>query len=90
MPDSNYLSFDKKISQMFTIARVFAILTVISAHITIRTSQVIANLYSTIGSIGVILFLITSGYYFKKEAPSVMIKKKMVSIYAMIKWLCNV
>ncbi len=71
---------EEQISRMCTAARYFAILTVISAHITIRTSEILADLYSVIGSIGVIVFLIISGYYYKKESISVLIRKKMKTI----------
>lgn len=70
-------SGEKKISRMFTAARAIAILTVISAHTTIKTSEYIAGLYSAIGSIGVVVFFLISGYYFKRESPLVMIKKKL-------------
>lgn len=74
------MSAEKRISRMFTVAKAVAILTVISAHITIRTSSVLANFYSAIGSIGVILFFISAGYYFKKEHPMVMLKKKSKTV----------
>ncbi len=76
---------DKKISQMFVASRTVAILTVISAHTTIKASSFIADLYYAIGSIGVVLFFIMSGYYYKKYSPSELIKKKTVSI--VIPWI---
>lgn len=81
----NNLSADKKISKMFTVARAVAILSVISAHTTIKTSTVVADLYSTIGSIGVVLFFIMAGYYYKKYPLMVLVKKKTVSI--VLPWL---
>lgn len=76
---------DQSISRMFTVARVIAILTVISAHITIRTSDLVANFYSAIGSIGVVVFMIASGYYYKHTDFLTLVKKKTISI--VIPWI---
>ena len=72
--------YNEEISRMFTVARSIAILSVISAHVTIKQSEIIANLYSTIGSIGVVLFFIMAGYYYKKYPFEVLLKKKVKSI----------
>ena len=74
------LSADNKINKMFLIARTIAILTFISAHTTIKSSVLIANLYSAIGSIGVVLFFIMSGYYYKKYPLLTLLKKKGLSV----------
>lgn len=68
------------ISKMFDAANAMAILSIVSAHITIRSPEVLANLYATIGSIGVVLFLIKAGYYFKNYPFVVLVRKKFVSI----------
>lgn len=76
---------DQSISRMFTVAKVVALLTVISAHITIRTSDLVADFYSAIGSIGVVLFFIASGYYYKHTDFRTLVKKKTISI--IIPWI---
>jgi len=75
------ITAEQSISRMFTASRLLAILTIISAHINIKNSEIISNFYSAIGSIGVIVFLIAAGYYFKpNKQPIHFIKKKAVSI----------
>ena len=70
----------KSISKMFDAANAMAILSIVSAHITIRSSEMLANLYAAIGSIGVVLLLIKAGYYFKSYPFAVLVKKKFVSV----------
>lgn len=77
---SEHLSNKNDISHMFIGAKAIAIVSVISAHIVIKNSVFLNNLYNTIGSVGVILFLIASGYYYKKYPFNILIKKKAVSI----------
>ena len=79
------MSAEKQISRMFTAARLFAVLTVISAHTTIRNSEIIANLYVAIGSIGVIVFFLAAGYFFKRERIGTFLAKKAKTI--VLPWL---
>lgn len=79
------MTAEQQISKMFTAARVFAILSVISAHVTIRNSKIIANLYSAIGSIGVIVFFIAAGFYFKRETFVTFVRKKAKNI--LLPWI---
>jgi len=74
-----------RISEIFRNARTIAILTVIAAHITIRDAKWLSNLYSAIGSIGVIAFFLISGYYYKRESFATLCKKKLKNI--IIPWL---
>lgn len=85
MTDVRELFYKKRISQMFLIARAFAILTVVSAHITIKTSSMIADFYNAIGSVGVIVFLIISGYYYKSAPLKELIPKKVKGV--IIPWI---
>lgn len=71
---------ENKISAIFRNARAVAILTVIAAHITVKNLNWLSHLYSVIGSIGVIVFFIISGYYYKKEKFSILCKKKLISV----------
>jgi len=79
------LPAQKEISKMCTVARTVAMLTVISAHLTIRTSEVVSNLYQTIGSIGVVVFLLISGYYYEKTPLVNMVPKKIKTV--VLPWL---
>lgn len=85
MTNTCEVSAEKQISRMFAAARLFAILTVISAHIAIRNSAVIAKFYSAVGSIGVIVFFIAAGYYLKQDKPFLFIKKKAKTI--LLPWM---
>lgn len=77
--------YEKRISVTFNVARVFALLSIVSAHLTFTDScpYVISKLYSTFGSIGVIAFLVISGYYYnsaKYKTPLYMLGDKAVRL----------
>lgn len=77
--------YAKKISNTVIVARVFALISIVSAHITFGDNcpYVISKLYSSIASIGVVTFLIISGYYYnsaKFKNLLYMLKSKCVSI----------
>lgn len=77
--------YAKKISSTVTVARVFALISIVSAHITLSDScpYVISKFYSSIASIGVVAFLIMAGYYYnsaKFKNIFSMLKNKAVSI----------
>ena len=50
--------YENRVSTMFDTARVFALFSIVSAHLTFSDScpYVISKLYSVIGSVGVIAF----------------------------------
>ena len=75
-----YTEAEQKISRMFTCSRAIAIWTVIAAHVTLKNADVLSDLYGAIGTVGVALFFIMAGYFYKKEAPLTLLKKKSVSI----------
>lgn len=59
----------KNISKMIVIARAIALLSIVSAHIcfTRNTVEYLSLFYKMIGSIGVIVYLIISGYYYHPQ-----------------------
>lgn len=57
----------KKLNIAFSIARVFAIISVIAAHITFSEPHWVYKMINAIGSIGVVVFIILSGYFYKPE-----------------------
>lgn len=52
---------------VFSIARFFAIFSIASAHTTISGPYWAVNLLSALGSVGVIVFIILSGYFYRPE-----------------------
>ena len=56
-----------RINKAFSISRVFAIMSVISAHISIGDDSSVYTILKTAASIGVIIFMILSGYYNTKK-----------------------
>lgn len=78
-------SYEKKISSIFTISRVFALISIVSAHInfTNNTPFLISRIYDIISSIGVIVFLFLSGYYYNSKKYKTffqLIKNKALTI----------
>ena len=61
------MEIQKRINSIFSISRVFAILSVISAHVGFDEPIYCRKLMSTLGSIGVIIFFILAGYFFRTE-----------------------
>ena len=80
-----YTEAEQKLSRMFTCARAVAIWTVIAAHITIKSSDVLAQAYAAIGTVGVALFFMMAGYFYKKDPPVILLKKKTISV--VLPWL---
>ena len=79
-------SYDAKVSSMLRVSRFFAIISIVSAHITsLSEYKVWSDIYAKIGSTGVICFLFIAGYYYKKYDFAVLVKKKFVSV--IIPWL---
>lgn len=62
-------SVNKNISNIFWISSAIAILSVICAHCTYETF-VLQRITTILGSIGVPIFLIRSGYFFNKDEPA--------------------
>lgn len=86
----NVIDYSKKCSSLFTIARVFALISIVAAHISFPASApyTLEKIYSLIASIGVIAFLFMSAYYYNPQKFSslgAVIKTKLVSIG--IPWL---
>ncbi len=80
MENTNPVSAEKRLSRIFALSRLLAILCVISAHFTIKNSVWIADFYSAIGSVGVVLFFITAGYYYKRYPLPVLCRKKLKGV----------
>lgn len=73
-----------KINISFSIARVFAILSIVAAHVSIKSPELIAKIVSTGSSIGVITFIILSGYFYhssKYNNVFSMLKGKAAAIF---------
>ncbi|MBQ7384675.1 MAG: oligosaccharide flippase family protein [Clostridia bacterium] len=82
--------FNKKCSALFTVARAFALISIVCAHITFRTeySPIIGRVFSIVASVGVIAYLFMSGYYYntkKFKSFFAMLKAKAVSV--VIPWM---
>ena len=77
-----------KLNVTFSVARVFAILSVAAAHIKINDVPIIYNLFDAIGGVGVTAFLIMSGFFYhthKYKNIGEMIKSKIKTI--LIPWI---
>ncbi len=78
----------EKINVAFSISRIFAIVSVASAHITVDNDSSVYYILKTMASIGVIIFMILSGYYYipdKYGSISKLITKKLKTI--VVPWL---
>ena len=78
-------SYLKKCSAMFTVSRAFSLISIVAAHIVFPPSDFdfLNKLYSAVGSIGVVVFLFISAYYYNTQKFSSllqMLKKKFISI----------
>ncbi len=63
----------KRINITFSVARVFAIISVISAHTNLGSPEWAAKMINALGSIGVVIFIILSGYFYRPEKyPSIL------------------
>ena len=79
------ISNEQLISNMVHIARIIAIIAVVSAHINLSEYPRIDCLYGNIGICGVAVFLIISGYYYKKYSFKEFFSKKIKRI--VIPWI---
>ena len=75
----------QRVSEAFTVSRVLAILSVIVAHTTFPVAEgsVAADLLTSLGAIGVVVFFIISGYYFnpaKYGSLGAFLKPKLTSV----------
>lgn len=78
---------DTRVSRMFCVARVFALISIVSAHIALP-GTLAGLLFDRIGSVGVISFLIMSGYFYNtNKYPQIayMLLDKLKTI--VIPWL---
>ena len=77
-------SFEQRISTLITVARVFALISIVCAHVifSVGTPYVITKLYSTMASIGVVCYLFASGYYYnpQKYTFAGLLKNKAITI----------
>ena len=76
---------EEKISKAFSVARVFALISIVSAHIVFSTGtpNLIARFFDVIASVGVICFMFISGYYYNSDSFGgffKMLKKKLLTI----------
>lgn len=76
---------EQRLSALFTVARVFALISIVSAHITFTVNVFgwVARLYKIVASVGVVCFLFISGYYYKPEkfgSFTGLLKKKGLTI----------
>lgn len=71
------MDYGKKISNTFIVARVFSLISIVSAHLYfINAPYAVEKVYSSIGSIGVVAFLIMAAYFYNT--------KKYTSIWHML------
>lgn len=73
---------DSKISEMFSTARIYCLVSIVCAHMYFPNT-VAWMVLSRLGTVGVVLFLITSGYFYVPEkfgSFSKLLKKKAISI----------
>lgn len=77
-------TFEQKISSMVTVARAFALISIVCAHITFAAGApyAITKLYSAFASVGVICYLICSAYYYnpKKYTFVGLLKNKAITL----------
>lgn len=87
MLNNKQLTHKEKVSMIFSTARIYALISIVCAHIYFADG-VVSSVFSRVGSIGVIVFLIISGYFYRTNRFGSffnMIKKKIISI--IIPWL---
>ncbi len=84
MENTTPVSPEKHLSHIFALSRLLAILCVISAHVTIKSPLWVTELYSAIGSVGVVLFFIISGYYYKQYPFGVLCRKKLRNVVLLV------
>lgn len=77
-----------RINKAFSVSRVFAIISVVSAHVAVGDDSSVYTILKTSASIGVIIFMILSGYYYnpqKYKSAKKVVYSKIKSI--IIPWL---
>ena len=71
------MNYKKQLNISFSVARVFAVLSIVSDHVTIESPEGVSRMRNSVGSIGVIIFIILSGYFYHTE--------KYSSVFAMLR-----
>lgn len=62
------MDFNKKLSNTFMVARVFALISIVSAHLYFTNAPyAVEKAYSSIGSIGVVAFLLMAAYFYNTQ-----------------------
>lgn len=71
------MNYKKQLNISFSVVRVFAVLSIVSAHIVIGSPVWLSRMINSFGSIGVVVFIILSGYFYHTE--------KYKNVFAMLK-----
>ena len=85
--NANTKKYQLTISNIFTTARIYALISIVCAHIYFADS-VVSAVFSRVGTVGVITFLMMSGFFYrpkKFKSFSAMIKKKLLTV--VIPWI---
>lgn len=62
------MDFNKKLSNTFIVSRVFALISIVSAHLYFtKAPYAVEKVYSSIGSIGVVAFVIMAAYFYNTQ-----------------------
>jgi len=62
----------QKLSKLFSTARIYALVSIVTAHISFSPKTFVDILFNRVGSIGVIAFIIMAGYFYNaKKFPTV-------------------
>ena len=61
------MSSKRQLNITFSIARVFAVLSIVAAHVSINGPEFITNMIRAVSSIGVTVFIILSGYFYRTQ-----------------------
>lgn len=83
------MDFNKKLSNTFVVARVFALISIVSAHLYFTNAPyAVEKVYSSIGSIGVLAFMIMAAYFYNTQKYSSMLHMLRNKLYTVgLPWL---
>jgi len=80
----NMSFFQNKINNSFSVAKVFAIISIVSAHVGITSPQFLAKIISTFASCGVVIFMVLAGYFFNANKYHNILKFLQRKLYTII------